>query len=418
MHKPQILPNNRSPQTEALIQNFLEVLYGGACGGGKSDWLLMAALQYVGEKGYSAIIFRQSFSDLALPGALIDRAHDWLDDTDARWDGQTHTWTFPSGAKLAFGYLTNEQDAKRYKSAEFQFIGFDQVEEIEEEYYKFLFSRARRLKASHVPLRVWSTANPDGLPWVKQRFITEKSRDRVFIPAKLGDNQYLDQESYVKSLANLDPVKKKQLLEGDWEVTPGGKIFQRCWFTGDTKHPCRLISLQDVPVDTPRYRMWDCAATAAESGKDPDYTAGTLSTYKNGDLYIIDVTHFRKSPSGTKQVMEETADNDGLTVVQCMEEEPGSSGKLVTDDFARTVFEGHSFKTVKPTGDKATRAGPFASACERGNVYVVRGVWLADWLDELCIFPTKGAHDDQVDTAAYSYFLHTGGPRKPKCHHA
>jgi predicted phage terminase large subunit-like protein len=418
-HKPQILVNGRSPQTEALIQNYLEVLYGGACGGGKSDWLLMAALQYVNEPGYAAIIFRQSFSDLSLPGALIDRAHQWLDDTDARWDGQTHTWTFPSGAKLAFGYLENTGDETRYKSAEFQFIGFDQVEEIQEEQYKFLFSRARRLKSSHVPLRVWSTANPDGLPWVKQRFITEKDPDRIFVPAKLSDNQYIDQESYIKALSNLDPVHRQQLLEGDWEVTPGGKIFQRVWFTGgDGKHPCRLIELEDVPTDTPKFRVWDCAATAAEPGKDPDWTAGTLSTYKNGDLYIIDVAHFRKSPAGTKQTMQDTADKDGLTVTQVTEEEGGSSGKMVSDDFARTVFEGHAYKTVKPTGDKATRAGPFASAAERGNVYVVRAPWLNDWLDELCIFPTKGAHDDQVDTAAYSYFMHTSAPRAPKCRHA
>jgi hypothetical protein len=30
---------------------YLEVLYGGAAGGGKSDWLLMAALRYVGVPG-------------------------------------------------------------------------------------------------------------------------------------------------------------------------------------------------------------------------------------------------------------------------------------------------------------------------------------------------------------------------------
>jgi predicted phage terminase large subunit-like protein len=155
-----------------------------------------------------------------------------------------------------------------------------------------------------------------------------------------------------------------------------------------------------------------------QKGKHPDWTVGTLSTYKNGNLYIIDVVRFRKSPSGTKETMQETADNDGLSVIQCMEEEPGSSGKLVIDDFASTVFQGHSFKPIKPTGDKATRTGPFASLAERGNVYVVRAAWVNSWLDELCIFPTKGAHDDQVDTGSYSYFLHTGGPRKPKCKHA
>ncbi len=100
-----------------------------------------------------------------------------------------------------------------------------------------------------------------------------------------------------------------------------------------------------------------------------------------------------------------------------MEEEGGSSGKIVTDDFARTVFLGHIFRTVKPTGDKATRASPLASAAERGNVKVVRAPWLNDWLDELCLFPV-GAHDDQVDTAAYGYSLLANISRRPKVGHA
>src|SRR3990172_9475045 len=185
-HKPQILPDGRSPQTVFLFQDKREGMYGGACGGGKSDAILMAALQYANEKGYAAIIFRQTFTDLSEPGALIARSHEWLDDTDAHWDGINHAWTFPSGAKLVFGYLEHEGNEKRYKSAEFQFIGFDQVEEIPEHQYRFMFSRARRLSGVKIPIRVWSTANPDGYAWVKQRFIVEgEEKGRFFIPAKL-----------------------------------------------------------------------------------------------------------------------------------------------------------------------------------------------------------------------------------------
>lgn len=383
-------------------------MYGGACGGGKSDAILMAALQYVTEPNYSAIIFRKTFADLALSGALIERAHNWLDDTDAKWDGQNHCWNFPSGARLQFAYLEHTGDEKRYKSAEFQFIGFDQVEEIPEEQYKFLFSRARRLRSSHIPIRVWSTANPDGLPWVKQRFLVEgKANGRVFVPAKLSDNPALDQEDYIKSLDNLDPIHRKQLLEGDWEVTRGGKLFQRWWFTGDTTHPSNLIDLKDVPKDTPCIRMWDLAATAPAKGKDPDYTSGTLATYKNGVLYIIHVEHFRDTPMKTKDRMKEVSEADGLKVTQYTEEEGGSGGKFTTDDLARNVFAGKPYRTIKAQADKVTRAGPLATAAEKGNVKVVRGVWLNDWLDELTLFPA-GVHDDQVDTASYALIVFTG----------
>ena len=54
----------------------LEALFGGAAGGGKSSALLMSALQYVDVPGYSAILFRKTFADLSLPGALMDRANE------------------------------------------------------------------------------------------------------------------------------------------------------------------------------------------------------------------------------------------------------------------------------------------------------------------------------------------------------
>ncbi len=52
----------------------LEVLYGGSGGGGKSSGLLMAAAQYVEVPGYAALLLRRTYQDLALPGALMDRA--------------------------------------------------------------------------------------------------------------------------------------------------------------------------------------------------------------------------------------------------------------------------------------------------------------------------------------------------------
>jgi len=67
-------------QLAFLMLPHKEAFYGGAAGGGKSDALLSAALQYVDIPGYSAIIFRRTFTDLKLPGALIDRSHSWLND--------------------------------------------------------------------------------------------------------------------------------------------------------------------------------------------------------------------------------------------------------------------------------------------------------------------------------------------------
>ena len=105
----------------------------------------MAALQYVEVPEYAAILFRQSYADLSLPGALMDRAHGWLFQTDARWGDLKKTWIFPSGATLSFGYLENENDKYRYQSAEFQFVGFDELTQFTESQYTYLHSRLRRL---------------------------------------------------------------------------------------------------------------------------------------------------------------------------------------------------------------------------------------------------------------------------------
>lgn len=207
------------PQEAALLVPNREVLYGGAAGGGKSDWLLMAGLQYVDIPGYSAVLFRKKFQDLAKPGALMDRAGEWLANTAARWNEQKKLWRFPSGAVLAFGYLENLTDLRQHQGAEYQYVGFDELTQHEERHYKYLFSRLRRLRDSPIPIRMRAASNPGdvGHPWVFRRFFIEgPAKGRVFIPAKLEDNPYLDRDEYIQSLDELDPILKAQLLNGDW----------------------------------------------------------------------------------------------------------------------------------------------------------------------------------------------------------
>jgi len=215
-------------QAEFLALDCREALYGGAAGGGKSDALLMAALQHVDTPGYNAAIFRKTFSDLALPGAIMDRAHSWLSSTKAHWDGIRKQWRFPSGARISFGYLQTANDRYRYQGAEFQFIAFDELTQFESRDYLYLFSRLRAPNGMAVPLRMRAASNPGGVghDWVHERFVEKADSSRRFVPALMQDNPSLDAAQYRASLSELDSVTRRQLEDGIWEQDPSGLVYR------------------------------------------------------------------------------------------------------------------------------------------------------------------------------------------------
>ena len=66
------IPHQPHPKQALFLElDCQEALYGGAAGGGKTDALLMGALQYVDIPGYAALILMRTFSDLSLPKAGV-----------------------------------------------------------------------------------------------------------------------------------------------------------------------------------------------------------------------------------------------------------------------------------------------------------------------------------------------------------
>jgi predicted phage terminase large subunit-like protein len=414
LDNPYIPHDPTLKQAEFLFHDDLEVGYGGAAGGGKSDALLMAALQYVTEPDYSAILFRRTYTDLALPKALMDRAHTWLDPTDAVWKSQDKTWRFPSGATLTFGYIATNIDVTRYQSAEFQFVGFDEATQFTSQQYQYLFSRLRRLEGSKIPIRMRSATNPGGVghEWYKRRFISEPEDGIVFIPSKLDDNPHLDTKEYEEqALSRLDPITRRQLRDGDWDAILKGEYFKREWFN--------FINRSQIPKMSRTVRFWDIAATEKKRDKDdPDYCVGLLLGIRDkprikvqgkyqdqeSEYYILDVTRFRKNPGETEDTILKTAQMDGLKTYIGIEQEPGGSSKILIAGYQKRL-KGYKVFPVLSGTDKTGRAKNVSADVSHGRVYIVIAGWNSDFIYEVEKFPTDGIHDDQVDAFSGAHYL-------------
>ena len=407
-----------------LVNDKYEVLYGGAAGGGKSEALLAGAAQFVDIPGYSALLLRRSFRDLALPGALMDRSKKWWTLTDAHWDGSNYKWTFPSGATIQFGYLEHDGDELRYQSAEFQFIGFDELTQFRKDQYTYMFSRLRRIKGVEIPLRIRAATNPGGVGhvWVKDRWNLPTGDtgdpERVFIPAKLEDNPHLDQDMYEKSFDNLNELTRAQLRHGDWDAQSFGGKLDPAWF--------QVIGQSDLPERkhwTGVVRHWDLAAQAVtEEATDPDWTAGVkvirsnvmpervhdrlMSDIKAGaDLeypkppywYITDVARDRREAGGVEELVTQTAHLDGVNTHISIEQERGASGKLLIEHYRRNILNGFKVHRLWSAGGKEDRAAIVAGRAKEGRYFLVEGPHVSPLLDEMSVFGIPNVHDDQID---------------------
>lgn len=382
-------------QQQFLLCPQREAFYGGAAGGGKSEALLAAALQYVDQPLYAALLLRRTFSDLSQPGALIDRSKQWLSLTPARYNATEHKWTFPSGATLKFGYLSSDADVYQYQGSEFQFIGFDELTQFTEFQYTYLFSRLRRNVQVDAPLRMRSASNPGGVghEWVKARFIETDNPDIAVIRAKVADNPGMNVAEYVASLQQLDHLTRSQLLDGDWDVVANGNVFKREWFreytiTPDGYHTDRPISADSLW----RFATVDLAVSERTSA---DYTAIAVWGAAQHQLLLLDMVRIQASaPDVLKRLhaIQEQWKLDFFAV------ESNGPQRGMVDMFR---LDGILCKRLQPRGDKLARAATASVAFEAGQVFVRKtATWWPALERELLVFPND-KYDDQVDAVSY-----------------
>ena len=222
-----------------------ELFYGGAAGGGKSDWLIGDYMQGANLYGrfWRGILFRQTYDELE---ELMDRANELFTPQGARFVGKgsregSNIWIFPNRATLKMRYLENEKDVKHYIGHQYTWVGIDELGNYPTPYC-WLMMKSRLRSAHGVPSYIRGTGNPGGVGhgWIKQRFMDDhipnqifyietelngiKSRDTAcFIPSTLNDNQVLMQNDpdYEKKLLSLPSHIARALRFGDWSVFEG-----------------------------------------------------------------------------------------------------------------------------------------------------------------------------------------------------
>ena len=95
-----------------------------------------------------------------------------------------------------------------------------------------------------------------------------------------------------------------------------------------------------------------------------------------------------------------------------VEQEPGSGGResaeLTISDLAGWIVTAD-----KVTGDKATRAEPYAAQVQGGNVLLQAADWNTKFKDEHEFFP-NGPYKDQVDAAGGAFAKLTETPKGGK----
>ena len=419
------------PQEKFLSCNADIVFYGGAAGGGKTYALLMEPLYDVPNPQFGAVIFRRTTKQVTSEGGLWDTAIDLYEPLGVKPNQNDLSLKFPSGAKVTFAHMEHEKNRLDWQGSQIPLIAFDELTHFTWKQFVYMLSRNR--STSGAKSRIRGTCNPDPDHWVR-RFIdwwideegyaipersgviryfviegddviwgdspddlkkdnpARRPRSFTFIMSSLKDNKILmdNDPDYQANLQAMTRVERAQLLDGNWNIRPSaGMYFRRSDFEVVDAAPKK-------PLKT--VRAWDQAGTKKKQtdSSDPDWTVGgRMSLGRDGFYYIEHMERFREDPSRVDDGIKSVASQDGGSVTIRLAQDPGQAGKSQARSQTQ-MLSGYRVRAVPVTGDKETRAKPFASQVQAGNVKVVRGKWNEDFFRELEDFP-EGSHDDIVD---------------------
>ena len=259
-------PHKRQEAFSQLPDSIFEALYGGAAGGGKSEELLMLPIirGFYKEPRFKGILFRRTFPELE--SEIIIRSREWYPLTGAKYNEERKRWTFPSGAIMQFGHIEYEEDVRKYDTAEYNYVAYDELTSFTEMQYTYISKTRCRSSNSRLPAIVRSATNPGniGHAWVRDYFIkpapygtiiidkTTKLK-RIFIQSLAEDNPYLmeNDPGYVNRLDSLPEAEKQAKRYGHWDSFAGQVFDEYREIPNELKNEpanaCHLVAPFPIP---------------------------------------------------------------------------------------------------------------------------------------------------------------------------
>ena len=214
--------------------NVFEIFFGGARGGGKSDAVLGEWIQHANRYGENAIglMIRRTRTELV---EMVARSRVLYTPLGFVLNETEKTWKSPNGARLRFAYLERDADAELYQGHSYSRIYVEEAGNFPNATPVMKMMATLRSGAG-VPVGMRLTGNPGGPGhhWVKRRYIDPfplgnkviddpvTGLDRVYIPSRVENNQFIDVEAYKKRLrASGSADLVRAWLLGDWSVALG-----------------------------------------------------------------------------------------------------------------------------------------------------------------------------------------------------
>lgn len=383
-------PQPKQSEAERLAEITDEVLFGGAVGGGKSEWLLHHMVsEMMRHPGNRGLILRRTFPKLSR--SLLPRAETVLAGR-AVPNRVQHTFTFPNGSVLEFGHLQHEHNVHDYQGAEYGVIGFEEVTEFTESQWEFLSSRVRA-PADGVRPHMVATTNPGGVGhrWVKRRWVKPEPADvaggvpapgsvwhatpkvqgepmvsRVFVPSLLEDNPALLARDPGYRGRMLGAISSRALREaltsGDWDAIDKieGALWDWSWI-----EPLRVVPDAIVGYGGGLVRVVVGVDPAITADKDSDETGiVVVGRGADGRAYVLDDRSCSLSPDGwANRAIAAYHDHRADRIVA----ERNQGGDMVAHTLA-TVDPRVPVSTVWASRGKTARAEPVAALYEQGRV--------------------------------------------------